>query len=214
MAAVSLMEVLAPACAPCRNFSGVCHSMRWAPEEGYIPCGFGGATGEVGEVRLIIISAEPSDPTSNERYSGSATEMVRQAVSLHEDMLHYKIVDRKSQYFPNLRRILNLFWPATSLDDQLRYTWFTNAVKCAAKVPGGTVPREIEDACTSLYLKRELDLFRGAYVLALGNKAKDRLNRVHIRIDGVAQHPSARPVTKPEASWETAAKSFRAWLGQ
>ena len=32
---------------PCSNFSGICQSMRWNPEDGHIPRGFMGTTQNV-----------------------------------------------------------------------------------------------------------------------------------------------------------------------
>ncbi|MGH6989864.1 MAG: hypothetical protein ACREE3_08195 [Stellaceae bacterium] len=208
----SLVSLLEEA-FPCRNFQTICRDrMRWVPESGYVPSGFGSANGPLDKVQLIIITAEPSDPLPGETYFGSPNEMIAKELCLFEDYMRFQVTDKKSRYFLNLRVILDLFWPNRSRDEQLKFTWFTTSVKCAAERSGGPIKKEIEIACASLYLERELSLLSNAFVLALGGKARDRLKRTKIRVNACAQHPSARPPTKPRDSWEKAAKRFGAWV--
>jgi hypothetical protein len=100
-----------------------------------------------------------------------------------------------------------------ALQEQLRLTWYTNAVLCSAHVSGGVVPRIIEDTCVTEYLAKQVDLLPQAFVMALGSKAERRLKRNGVRVDYCAQHPSARANTRPKDSWVKAAKVFRDWLG-
>ena len=146
MASEALVKVLMPA-YKCKFFDDVCGSMKWAPDIGYIPCGFGGGTNSVQEVRLVVVTAEPSDPLIGEAYNGSPREIIGKVTSLFEDYMFERVVDHKSRYFPNLRKILNLCWKHRSLIDQLRVTWITTAVKCSARTSGAAVSPAIEAAC-------------------------------------------------------------------
>ena len=63
-----LLDVLVPANAPCTGFSGKCRSVaRWCPTEGHFPRGFIGALGDLDEVQLVIVVAEPGDPFVSDR---------------------------------------------------------------------------------------------------------------------------------------------------
>ncbi len=54
------------------------------------------------------------------------------------------------------------------------------------------------------------DLFPNAFVLALGGKARDRMQAAGLSCSAVGQHPSARKSDADKiASWETAARLFR-----
>jgi hypothetical protein len=213
MADSSLIRLLKEA-FPCQNFKKTCRDhMKWIPERGYVPSGFGGANGSLDDVQLVIITAEPSTPLKDDTYAGSPKKMISKELSLFEKYMRGHVADNKSRYFPNLKEILdNFFGPNRSLDDKLKSTWFTTSVKCAAERTGGPVKRNIEIACTDLYLKRELGLLPNAFVLALGGKARDRLKRVGIYVNAWAHHPSARNPIKREASWQAAATCFRKWL--
>ena len=53
--------------------------------------------------------------------------------------------------------------------------WLTDPVLCSAIVEGGKVSRPVAKACGKHYLLNQLALFRRALVVAVGNKAKQRL---------------------------------------
>jgi hypothetical protein len=211
-----LLDVLTPALAPCKNFSGVCRGITvWDPPSGHIPRGFGGANGRAHSVKLILVTAEPGPPGDGEIYSGSPSRMLDEHIRFFERVFRDNALRRRGRAAPfhsGLRTILDLCWPEMNREDQLALTWFTNAVKCSAATSGGRIPRNMEEICASSYLKREVEALPNAYVLALGGKASSRLAGSGIRLDGLAQHPSARPNTNPSASWEVAARQFRRWL--
>jgi hypothetical protein len=211
-----LFDVLRPTFAPCPNFALACSGYcRWVPQSGHVPRGFGGAVGAISDIRLALVTAEPGDPADGESYSGSPDQMFHESMSMFTRSLDEDGLRRGGQTAPfhkNLRKILDLCWPQDSFEDQLRKTWFTNAVLCSALVSGGSVPRAIEDTCVSAYLARQIDLLENAFVLTLGGKAEHRLQRNGVRVDFGAQHPSARPNTRPDESWVKAASAFHAWL--
>ena len=65
-----LENILEPAYKPCTGFAGTCASMKWGPSEGHVPRGFYGALGDVSDVRLVMVLAEPGPPGNDEVHTG------------------------------------------------------------------------------------------------------------------------------------------------
>ena len=215
MPAEAIENILSQAMAPCRHFEGACKDhCTWAPMSGHIPRGFAGATGALSEIKLIAVTAEPGDPADDETYSCPPDEFVGRHAAKFIEFLEGNSLRRNGRAAPfhrNLRTILNLFWPGQSLEQQLRSTWIVDAVLCSAKVSGGSFPTTVEATCVNTYLKPTIDLLPNAFVLTLGGKARARLTRNGVRIDGCAQHPSARATTRRGDSWQRASDAFHAW---
>lgn len=212
-----LREILMPAMAPCAGFGEACNGQcKWAPEEGHVPRGFGGAAGTLAEVRLVLVTAEPADPADGESYSDDAQTLIEQhadysAKVLKEDSLRRN--GRAARFHRNLRRILELCWPTLSFEEQLQKTWYTDAVLCSAVKSGGKIDRRVEEECVRRYLAPQIDALAGAFVIALGGKAKVRMLRHGVRFDATAYHPSAQSsTTRCETTWQEAADKFRKWL--
>lgn len=162
---------------------------------------------------MVLVTAEPGTPGTDEEYSGSPDEMMDQFLRRLEGYFTKTVGGgRGGKYHQHLEGILAYCWPSESVDARLRKTWLTNAVLCSAVVSGGKVPREVERACVMTYLKPQIELLENAYVLTLGGKARARLREFGVRVDGHAQHPSARPNTNPDESWRAAGLAFRRWL--
>jgi hypothetical protein len=212
----SLLDVLRPAFKPCPNFKKACKGYcRWIPRKGHVPRGFGGATGAISDIRLILVTAEPGDPDPGEKYSDSPDSMLQHSMCVLTTFLEKDGLRSAGQTRPfhrNLRKILKLCWPQDSFEDQLRKTWVTPSFLCSAKKPGGYIRNHIEDTCVSTYLVPQIDLLENAFVLALGEKAIERLRRNGIRMNRSAKHPAARAMDQPEESWKKAARAFRRWL--
>ena len=195
-----LVESICPAYKPCAHFAGVCSQMRWSPANGHVPRGFCGAIGNVREVELVLVSAEPGDPLP-----GAAHTDIESAITFAMNVLR----NPPTRYHQNFRRILEYCFPGQSFDEQLRRTWRTNSVLCSAEIEGGRVPRSIERTCTDTYLARQLALLPHALVAALGKKAQNRLRRQGIRFFPAA-HPSSRKSDEAKhASWQALAKQLR-----
>lgn len=161
-----LISVLKPAYGPCPGFSGSCADMRWSPSEGHIPRGFLGATANLSDVELVLVFAEPGDPQPDEVHMGM------------ESALHYAYryhQRQQDQFHRNVRRVLDLCWPGTPFETQLKRVWMTESVLCSAQSECGPVLRSTERACGERYLMRQLALFPDALVVALGTKAQNRL---------------------------------------
>jgi hypothetical protein len=61
---------LRDAFAPCPAVGRQCRDARWSPREGHVPRGFLGAIGQLSEVELVLVVAEPGDPLAGEDHSG------------------------------------------------------------------------------------------------------------------------------------------------
>jgi hypothetical protein len=213
--AAELAAILETALAPCPHFADVCAGYaRWEPARGYVPRGYLGATGRAGEVRLVLASAEPSEPDEGDAYEGTPRRML-EAAAAHSLAAFEKGPRRHSAPAPfhrNLRKILDFCWPGEPLEEQLGKTWIAPAVLCSAPIFGMPIPRAMETTCIHEYIRREIEALGDVFIVALGAKAHARLERGGITAAFVAQHPSARPITKPEASWSACGTAFRSWL--
>jgi hypothetical protein len=209
-----LIELLLPAYAPCRRFNEACAgACNWFPEKGLVPCGFGGATGGIGDVALVIVTAEPGDPPDGAGYTGGPEQMLLNSLRVFHDAMLHGGVERGGRLAPfhrNLRHILDCFWPNEPLEEQLRKTWTTNTVLCPAQVSGGPHFRQVEAICMADYLAPQLALFPDAFIFALGDKAKVRMQRAGLGFHATGYHPSARvsDMNKRD-SWWAAAQQFR-----
>ena len=211
-----LIDLLLPALLPCGGFRGICaEQVRWDPKGGYIPRGYIGGSGSKKEIRLVLVTAEPGDPADDESYSGSPRDMVAQYSNFAYTALETLNLRRKGRPAPfhkNLRFLLNLCWPHLTFTEQMRRTWITPAMLCSAPASGGAVPKSVSGRCGTMYLRPQTDALAHAFVIALGSKAEQRLRAASARCNFVAQHPSARPNTRPEESWRSAAAAFSQWL--
>lgn len=198
-----IATVLEPAYAPCPAFSGPCFDMRWDPSAGHVPRGFRGATGRFDEIELVLVYAEPSDPQPNESHSGlaSAYEFANRSFAAGTDLFHR-----------NVGFILNSCWPGLSLSEQLRKVWMTESVLCSAPREGGHVRREVSSECGNRHLLKQLELLPHALIVALGNKARDRLVGLgffnFLAVKSVA--PPGCNFRGARESWEQIASRIRA----
>ena len=190
-----LAEILAPAYQPCVEFSRSCKEMRWKPESGHIPRGFLGAGGSVREVELILVFAEPGDPHASEIHTGmeSAYAYAYDCFKIGKDLFHR-----------NVRMILSLCWPNLSFDEQMRKAWLTESVLCSARAEGGSVSAMASRACGMHYLYPQLAQFPNALIVALGNKAQNRLRTLGISsfLPAVAAAPPGCNRRDALASWQ------------
>ena len=166
-----LKRLLLEAYAPCPEFHGTCHDMRWSPVAGHVPRGYCGAAGEIEDVELVLVVAEPGDPHDEEGHP----EDPEAAFQSTYDYTYKCIRDGKDQYHRNIRVILDLCFPGQGFDEQMRRTWMTESVLCSAPKEGGGVRSAVGKACRSRYLERQLSMFPNAVVAALGSKARSRL---------------------------------------
>lgn len=159
-----VLEVM-KAAYPCPSFQTACKSMRWNPGEGHIPRGFLGATGHPEEVELVLVFAEPGDPMPGDH--ASMEEAIRHAT--------WAFREGSGAFHQNARWLFEACWPGLPFEAQLRKVWLTESVLCSAEVTTGPVSAQVERACGQRYLARELMCFPNALVVALGQKATQRM---------------------------------------
>jgi hypothetical protein len=190
-----LLKILEPA-YKCAEFDLACSEMRWNPVQGHVPRGFYGATGSHDEVELILIFAEPGDPHQSEQHSGleSAYKYAAHGFEHGTDLFHR-----------NVLKILNDCWPSLTFAEKMRKVWLTDSVLCSARTEGGVVTATAALACGNRYLRRQIELFPNALVVAFGSKAKTRLKRL-----GLDNYESAFAVAPPGCNRKEAAESWRA----
>jgi len=200
----AVKQVLLAAYQPCPGFAGACRDMRWNPEAGHVPRGFCGAAGEPAEVELVLVMAEPGDPHDGESHPSNPEA----ALASVYDYAYKCYANGKDQYHRNVRTILDLCFPGTSFDEQMRRTWMTESVLCSASKEGASVPKPVAAACRSQYLERQLALFPQAVVVALGGKAAKRL-RGRAYISAFAAAPPGCNFKGARESWEVVAAAVR-----
>lgn len=191
-----LIDILAPAYLPCSGFAEVCHDMRWHATGGHVPRGFLGATGNLTEVELVLVFAEPGDPQQGEIHQGLDSAL-RAAWDYHNSA--------HDQFHKNARYILNLCFPDLNFGEQLTKVWMTESVLCSASVESGRVPRAVEHTCGQRYLLKQLELFPDAVVAALGAKAQSRMRAL-----GFNRFIAASAVAPPEGNKPYARQSWNA----
>ena len=195
--APELREALIPAYAPCPAFAGGCSSMRWDPARGHVPRGFCGATGNVHDVGLVMVVAEPGDPHDHESHQGTPGSILDSAYSYAHDSFS----NGRDAFHKNVRTVMDLCWPGLSYDEQMRRTWITESVLCSADRECGPVPPAVERECRKRYLERQLALLSPALVVAFGLKARQRMR-------GIRDFHSASAVAPPGANRRAARDSW------
>ena len=200
----SLRAILEPAYTPCPGFSGACASMRWSPESGHVPRGFYGALGDLSEVRLVMVLAEPGEP-GDSIHSGidSAFSETEQCYLRAGGPGH-----------DNVRMIIRRCFPGLPLQEAMRKVWITESVLCSAKTPGAKVERACEQLCVSTYLEPQLRLFPNATVAAMGSKAYKRLKKyVPDIVECGAVFPPGCNFPSTKAKWDRLISIVRSTTG-
>ncbi|MBI5805706.1 hypothetical protein HZA73_06625 [candidate division TA06 bacterium] len=191
----SILQILAPAYKPCTGFQNSCTEMRWQPENGHVPRGFAGAGGELDEIELILVFAEPGNPHEQEIHSDMNTAYEYATKCFKQG---------KDQFHQNVRTILDMCWRDLDFDHQMRKTWLTDSVLCSAKIECGGISSSASRECIKNYLMPQLALLPNALVVALGNKAQNRLKTTgyfNFR-SAVAAAPPGCNRRNAYASWE------------
>lgn len=204
-----LLDILLPAYAPCSGFQGACKGVAtWNPQNGHIPRGFVGATSSLGEVEVVLLVAEPGNPYPHDWLSPRTEPHSLLNQSCLDTFGHFR--DENDQFHRNLRRVLSLIFPGLELAEQLKKAWITETYLCSAPQETGPVRSQSERWCAEHYLAKQLELFDGRPVIALGRKAQRRAKPYApnlIEAYAVAPPGSNRRAALP--SWEAAAERAR-----
>ncbi len=172
-----LKEILLPA-YQCVGFTGTCTSlMQWAPHLGHVPRGFYGATGDLEEVTLVLVLAEPGNPSPD-----PGPEECYSDVDSAFAFTGHCFLTAGGQGHENVRNLICRCFPGLSLVNAMRKVWITESVLCSAPSPGATVGVDIERFCAERFLLSQLRLFPLATIAAMGSKAMARLTRYQAQI--------------------------------
>lgn len=174
---VELIEILLPAFHPCIGFTNECSKAVWNPLQGNIPRGFAGATAGLKNVEIIVITAEPGDPHSNEHYTRENGQSLgpKELLEKATEYGYMCLESGKDQFHRNVRQFLDHLYPMMPFPEQMTRVWFTDAYLCSAKNEGGTVPKEAEQKCVRSYLDSELTKLLGRPIVVFGRKAQFRI---------------------------------------
>lgn len=210
--AVEILNTLVPAYGPCPAFAGPCKDMRYEPAVGLYPRGYAGATGSLEDIDLVLCIAEPGEPAPNSKSQPTLApaELPRRIA----DSVGNAFASRPSVFHGNVRLVLELCWPGRSFEERMKRTWITEGVLCSASSSAAPVPAIVERECATRYLRAQLAVLPGRFVIALGLKAQRRLKLAGRPADVVAfaaglpgcNQRGARP------SWAHAATAFREYL--
>jgi hypothetical protein len=170
--AIVLVKELALSLVPayrCTALDDACKGMRYEPERGLFPRGYAGATGTLTEVALVLVIAEPGEPSANAKPQPEATANELPAVLAERVGEAFR--SNKSAFHRNVRFLLDCCFPGLMFEDQMRQAWITEGVMCSAAKTTGPVPSGVERECATRYLTAQLALLPAAFVIALGDKA-------------------------------------------
>ena len=187
-----------------------CTKAIYAPAKGHVPRAFGGATGELKDVKIAIVSNGPTTPICNETYTSDANANL-------QTILGNPYLRKPPQPFhKNLNAFIDMLISPDdgSLEDRLKQIWVTNSLHC-------TFSNEPEKTdrlrCGRFNLFRHLRLFTNVKALVLAGTAvqgmvkpiRDEFPDKEI----VCCHSfSPRDVDRAQSSWQGAAKRCQEYL--
>lgn len=195
-----LRQTLLPAYS-CPYF-GTCKEAKFVPSQGHMPRGFVGAYGDLQEIEVIFVIAEPGHPLKQENYENEleAEKLLDFATATAYDLL----LNQKTTFHKNMRWVLNHYWPNLELSAQLSRVWITESRLCSIENKIGPMKDKL---CSTLYLSKQLEILKDIPVIAFGNKARDRI----LQIDGfdATRLFCARALAPPGS---TSPKSKKSWI--
>ncbi|MBT6416151.1 hypothetical protein [Candidatus Puniceispirillum sp.] len=190
----------------------ICDGAIYCPTNGYAPRAFGGAKGNLDDVKVVIVSNGPTTPIYDEKYTGDPDSDL-------ELMLSDQYMQSEPRNIhPNLKLFLDWVFPESqeNLDEQLKHAWLTNSVHCTFK----TEPR-IKDRrrCANAYLVKALKLFTNPAVVLAGSKAQSLRSFLFSEITNpciIECHSFSAPFAKGKnvaiEEWKNAARECQEYI--
>ena len=199
----ALAEILRPAHARSARF-GTCPQAVWQPGHGHVPRGVLGATGDLKEVRAILVFAEPGGVYPGDSYPDAGPDDLLAATIA---ATFQSFAASRDLFHRNIRWFIDQIAPGRPFAEQLRSVWLTEGRLCSVTQEiGGLRDR----SCADRYLARQVQLMPQATVVGFGGKAQAYLRALGIRHVAAyalappgANHRPARP------SWEAAIEAIR-----
>ena len=197
-----ILAVMLDAYRPCRNF-GKCREARWAPEYGQLPRGPLGATGDPGDVEVVMVFSEPGRPLDGERHdAGSGPEGLLRSAMQHTYNCYTAQID---SFHRNVRWFMSEILPGLTFDQQLHHVWLTEGRLCSIENEIGSTT---DPTCASSYLVLQIKALPEAVVVAFGRKAQRYLRGIDIPF------VPAFALSPPGANYRAALPSWRAAIEQ
>ena len=160
------------------QMDGFCENAMYDPSAGHVPRGFGGATGELDDVRLVVVSNGPTDPIAGESYSGSPDDDLKKILTSEY------MFDETQGIHKNLRLFLN--WVFPDLGDnfiaQRRHVWTTNSLQCTFSNKRPVIG---DRRRCSKYLIATLQHFQNPAVVLAGRKAAEIRHEIEDECTGL-----------------------------
>ena len=195
----------------CPGFDDPCSELTWEPEDGFFPRGFGGPTGEAGDVELVLVLDHPPPPAPAD-YPARETEPTG-FIEWVCRRTYLELSRADTLYHRNLRYILDQCFPGSSLSEQFRRTWITRTILCPEPGDVDEIPTSAAVECRTRFLEPQLDLFRGARVVALGRRTALRLRSHPGLLSGEHPGPPACNRRGVREGWDRLAERFRSRSG-
>ncbi len=202
-----ILQPAFPICAGAAEGNGCHKKVTIDATKGHLPRGFFGATGEIEDVELVLVVAEPGDPSE-----GDSTEDLLETYNITTDVFDPKVLDSRTgkptggEFHEKVRYILDECFPNQLFEDQLRKVWFTESVLCSAEETTKYIKMSVVDECGHRYLRAQLELFPNAVIGALGGKAFERIQRLKLKerviINAWAAAPPGCKRPPAKISWQ------------
>jgi hypothetical protein len=194
-----MMNVLLRAYAPC-PFFGICPEAIWEPSIGQVPRGFLGCTGELDEVEVVFIFAEPGHPYDGDNFQNhDKKRMIQQVITAS---YHHRS-QGTDLFHRNLLWLMECLWPNLSFDEMLKKVWMTESRLCSIENEIGDAKGGNKKLCVNEYLKPQIDLLPNATTILFGGKARKRVGQILPQSHhAYALSPPGANHTPAKPSWE------------
>jgi len=208
-----LRDIMKEAYMPCEGKSFCeCNGIKYEPSSGHMPRGFCGATGQIEDVKLVLVLAEPGTPKDEHYDEGDVDYMLEQhikkvGVAFDGDR------DKLDLFHKNTGKIVEMCFDKKFIEVK-KHIWITESVLCSLP-PDNKMPADVVRKCGNKYLIKQYELLKHAYWVVLGGDAEKRLRRIlHIPYQQHVYHPSCRPIHEAAAvnSWKVLANNFKNFI--
>jgi len=207
----ALLPILPASMDIARRFSLPCEY-----KAGNRPRHFAGNLADPLAVRLILLLAEPGSAPGAEEINRDEVTWLQDVTcdGLGNGGFRLRYDDRSiGPYEINPREFIKMIWPDESYAERMEKVVITNSFSMQAWTSGGPIPPQAAKEY-GVYLKRFINVFSNATIVAAGKKAENRA--LWARIPALPIRAFTPPGSNQQAasiSWRMAAEAIRAGLG-